>query len=177
MTSGLHARRTVPRPRVTPKKKPPDRPRPPAETSRHGDTSPERDIAVLEVDGDIDLATAPALLERGLALLARGHRHLVLDMSAVDYADPSGINAVLDLLYGAHDRRGTLRLIHVPDRLERQLRLTGLAELVVTTSRPGTPTAEDSAPRPPTEAHAVSALDPRRGNGSVENTTSTATSK
>lgn len=45
---------------------------------------------VVRVDGEVDMATAPALRERLLAAIADGDGVVVVDVSGVDFMDSSG---------------------------------------------------------------------------------------
>jgi anti-anti-sigma factor len=51
--------------------------------------------ACLEVSGEIDMKTAPALEEAVLGLLAERPRRLVLDFSGVPFCDSSGIGVLV----------------------------------------------------------------------------------
>jgi anti-anti-sigma factor len=53
--------------------------------------------ARLNVAGEIDMATAPALEEAALALLEERPRRLVLDFSRVPFCDSSGIGVLVRL--------------------------------------------------------------------------------
>jgi anti-sigma B factor antagonist len=64
--------------------------------------------AVLTVAGDPDPATAPRLREQDQALLAGGPLRLLLDLSAVDFCDSSGLGAVLGLWHQATAGKSSL---------------------------------------------------------------------
>ncbi|MFI6334905.1 STAS domain-containing protein [Streptomyces sp. NPDC050535] len=105
-------------------------------TAQHTDG----DLALAQVAGDLDVATAPHLRAQALALIEQGHRHLILDLAAVTFCDSSGFNALVGIYRCAKTADGTLVLAAVPDRLERLLDLTGLSTLL---------------PAHPTAAHAL----------------------
>ncbi|MET7686163.1 STAS domain-containing protein [Streptomyces sp. NPDC005423] len=100
----------------------------------------EGDLALAHIAGELDLTTAPLLRAQALALIEQGHRHLILDLSAVTFCDSSGFNALIGILRCAKTADGTLVLAAVPDRLQRMLHLTGLNTLL---------------PAHPTAAHAL----------------------
>jgi len=81
-------------------------------------------IAVLR--GGLDLTSAPALREKLLGLLRPGASRLIVDLSAVGYADASG----LAVLVGAGRRAGLLggwlRLAAPTPDVARVLSATGL---------------------------------------------------
>lgn len=110
-------------------------------TAQHTDG----DLALVHVAGELDIATAPRLRAQALALLEQGHRHLILDLSAVTFCDSTGFSALIGVYRCAKTTDGTLVLAAVPDRLERLLDLTGLSILL---------------PALPTAAHALVAHTP-----------------
>ncbi|MFP8959160.1 STAS domain-containing protein [Streptomyces nanhaiensis] len=97
-------------------------------------------LAVADVTGDADYATAPVLRKRGQAAIDSGHPVLVLDLSGVGEVDSSTLGA---LRHHARAAGGTLALAAVPERLARMLALTG---------------AETVLPVHPTVGEAVTAL-------------------
>lgn len=97
-------------------------------------------LAVAAVTGDMDYATAPALRERGRAVIDAGYPALVLDLSGAGEVDSSTLGALIALRHHAHAAGGTLALAAIPERLARMLALTG-AETVL----PTYPTAAEAA--------------------------------
>ncbi|HVT67700.1 MAG TPA: STAS domain-containing protein [Trebonia sp.] len=85
------------------------------------------DAVIVALDGDLDIAAVPAVRERLLSLLGPGASRLVIDMSAVRYADASG----LDVLVGTRRRAillgGTLHLAAVQPEVARVMMVTGLS--------------------------------------------------
>ena len=57
-----------------------------------------QDIAVLTVRGEIDIATAPAMLEVLLPVLDRDSGPVVIDLSEVPFIDSTGVHALVDTL-------------------------------------------------------------------------------
>ncbi len=86
--------------------------------------------AVVAVLGDVDLHTAVSLRAYVSALLAEGVRHLVLDLSEAQYIDSTGLSTFIRLLHAARRNDGSLHLAAVPERLERMVTMTGIAELL-----------------------------------------------
>ncbi|MEV5355105.1 STAS domain-containing protein [Streptomyces sp. NPDC052693] len=86
--------------------------------------------AVVAVLGDVDLHTAVSLRANVSALLAEGVRHLVLDLSRTEYIDSTGLSTFIRLLHAAQRNDGSLRLAAVPERLERMVTMTGIAQLL-----------------------------------------------
>ncbi|MFF7253679.1 STAS domain-containing protein [Streptomyces microflavus] len=100
----------------------------------------EGDLALAQVSGELDMATAPHLRAHALALIEQGHQHLILDLSAITFCDSSGFNALVGIFRCAQAADGTLVLAAVPGRLARLLDLTGLNAVL---------------PAHPTAAHAL----------------------
>ena len=64
------------------------------QTANQGD----RDIAVLFVRGEIDIASAPVLIEVLLPVLERQTGRVVIDLSEVPFMDSTGVNVLVDTL-------------------------------------------------------------------------------
>lgn len=94
----------------------------PALSLSHRDCS---GICVVTPDGEIDLATAPALKSGLTALLAENYSRFVLDLSAVRYIDSTGLGVLVGFV-----RRlpvdGLMTIAAAPPRARRLLELTGL---------------------------------------------------
>jgi len=84
--------------------------------------------AVIRVAGDVDIDTAPSLRSTVGELLEDGHRHLVVDVSGVEFIDSTGLGALVGALKDAQSRKGTLELICTRARMLNLLHLTGLDE-------------------------------------------------
>jgi anti-anti-sigma factor len=58
-----------------------------------------RDVAssVVEVAGEIDLSTAPAVKEALDDLLADGERHVIVDLAGLQFMDTTGLHLLEDL--------------------------------------------------------------------------------
>ncbi len=69
----------------------------------------------LSVSGDLDLASAPLLAERAVALVPEAPGQLVIDFSGVTFCDSAGIRALLTVRNAA-------------ERAGRELRLTGVRD-------------------------------------------------
>ncbi|MFD9461802.1 STAS domain-containing protein [Streptomyces sp. NPDC060027] len=84
-------------------------------------------IALITVAGELDVETAPELRNRLADQIRGGHRHLLLDLSAVPFMDSSGINALLK----AHDETGraggSVCLVSPAPVVRRVLDLTGVS--------------------------------------------------
>ncbi|RNL79147.1 STAS domain-containing protein [Nocardioides marmorisolisilvae] len=84
--------------------------------------------AVIRVGGDVDIDTAPALRSAVVDLLEDGRRDIVVDVSAVDFIDSTGLGVLVGALKDTQSRQGTLELICTQRKMLGLLRLTGLDE-------------------------------------------------
>jgi anti-anti-sigma factor len=86
--------------------------------------------SVVAAAGELDIASAPRLLE-AVAMLGRpGTRALAIDLSALTFIDSSGINALRAAVRSAHER-GVGAIVAAPSvRVQRVLELVRLGEIV-----------------------------------------------
>lgn len=95
----------------------------PAQASLSVLSQPDATIASLE--GDLDIATVPALRERLLGVL-RGVRLLIVDLSGVSFCDTSGLAMLIGMQRHAGARRITVRLAAPRPQVTELLGNTGL---------------------------------------------------
>ena len=85
------------------------------------------DHVVLALAGEIDLYTAPKLQSELTSALAAGKSaHIVVDMSAVEFCDSTGMNVLLSCLRQARERGGELELAAPRPAVRKILSVTGL---------------------------------------------------
>ncbi|SOD72058.1 anti-sigma B factor antagonist [Jatrophihabitans sp. GAS493] len=82
--------------------------------------------SVLDVRGDVDFYSAPALRERLTDLLEEGERPVIVDLSAVGFIDSTGLGALVAALNLANERARTLSIVANQDRVTKLFRITGL---------------------------------------------------
>lgn len=88
----------------------------------------ERDSTVIaSLGGELDLVSAPAVRERLLSLLSPDASRLVVDMSAIRYADASGLAVLVSTQRRAVLLGGTLRLAALQPEVARVLKIAGLS--------------------------------------------------
>jgi anti-anti-sigma factor len=81
---------------------------------------------VAALRGELDIVSAPALREQLLGLLTPATSRLIIDLSAVSYADASGLTVLVGTGRRAGLLGGHLRLAAPPPEVARVLSLTGL---------------------------------------------------
>jgi anti-anti-sigma factor len=84
----------------------------PVEESFAYEVVPERDTARIRVTGSVDMATVPELDAQLRELCAAGFRRIVLDLSALDFMDSTGLRLILR--WDAEARRDGLAFALVP---------------------------------------------------------------
>ncbi|MFE3329418.1 STAS domain-containing protein [Streptomyces sp. NPDC059176] len=107
-------------------------------------------FAVLRVSGELDMETEQDLLIHAGRLIGGGHRHLVLDLTALTFCDSRGLNCLLSLNRLCLRMEGRLLLAGVGSRVMRLLTVSGAHQVVACFPTVGH--ALDAAPatdRPP----------------------------
>jgi len=90
----------------------------------------EADSWVLTIVGDVDLATAPEVLDAGNDVFAKAEpSRLVLELSGVTFIDSTGLGALVQLR-NLTQERGIALLLSSPSRsVSRAMSLAGLADV------------------------------------------------
>jgi anti-sigma B factor antagonist len=81
---------------------------------------------VVEVGGEIDVATAPRLRERIITLVNDGAHHLVISLEGVDFIDSTGLGVLISGLKRTRTRGGELTLVCTEPRILKVFDITGL---------------------------------------------------
>lgn len=91
--------------------------------------SPRDGVIVIALGGEVDVYTSPRLKQEMVGQIARGTRHLVLDLNAVEYLDSTGLGVLIGGLKRARERNGDLRLVCDNVRVLRIFEITGLTKI------------------------------------------------
>lgn len=78
----------------------------------------EGDTCVLYVSGELDLSTED-LLRDAVGAVAESHRHALIDLTAVDFIDCRGLNAIVDALETTGDVGAGMRVRGLPPSAKR----------------------------------------------------------
>lgn len=81
---------------------------------------------VVTLSGDLDLATAPKLRDALVKLATSGERCAVVDLSAVEFIDSTGLGVLVGCLKRFRSLDGDLRVVITTDRIARVFEMTGL---------------------------------------------------
>lgn len=93
------------------------------------DVSSRATSTVVALAGDIDIQTAP-LLREALAALPPSEQMVVVDLSAVEFLDSSGVGALVGAAAALREGGGSLRLACPPPRVQKVFRISRLAEVI-----------------------------------------------
>ena len=83
-------------------------------------------VTIARLEGELDIATTPALRERLLSVVGPGVRLLVIDLSGVSFCDVSGLAVLIGTQRRARMRGITVRLAAPRPQMAKLLRITGL---------------------------------------------------
>src|ERR1700733_7917865 len=107
-----------------------------------------RRTALIELRGELDIATAPQVADvlAGLAPGADGMRHVVLDLRGVTFMDASGLRELTRQNEYAHQNRHNLAVVRGREAIQRLLELTAVEEILVMVDEPQDLAPPSSAP-------------------------------
>ncbi|GGZ96909.1 STAS domain-containing protein [Streptomyces echinoruber] len=102
-------------------------------------TLPREDVALITVQGYLDVDTATEFQAHLANQLHHGRRHFLLDLSGVPFMDSSGMNIILRIYQEVRDLPGSVHVIAPAPAVRRVLDLTGVSITV-----PVSPSVEDA---------------------------------
>jgi anti-sigma B factor antagonist len=85
-----------------------------------------RDASLLELEGQVDLYSAPAFKERMLGAIERGKTHLVVDLTKVDFMDSTGLSVLVGSWKRVRPAEGSVTIVSERDEIRRLFELVGL---------------------------------------------------
>jgi len=86
-------------------------------------------IEVIDVQGEIDIYTAPRLRELLIDLVSKGSYQLVVNLDEVGFLDSTGLGVLVGGLKRVRAHDGSLRLVCSQERILKIFRITGLTEV------------------------------------------------
>ena len=81
---------------------------------------------VIEVDGEIDVYTAPRLREAIVAAIESDHTRLIIDVEKVEFLDSTGLGVLVGALKKVRADGGTLDIVCTQERILKIFDITGL---------------------------------------------------
>jgi anti-sigma B factor antagonist len=88
--------------------------------------------AVVHIEGEVDVASAPTLRERLVDLVSAGRHRLAVDLTDVSFLDSVGLGVLIGGVKRARAQGGDLVLVAPSGGVERVLDLTGLLSVIKT---------------------------------------------
>lgn len=85
--------------------------------------------SLIDLEGEVDVYTAPQLKQQIITLLDSGVKHVIVNLSAVDYLDSTALGVLIGGLKRLRERNGTLDLICPNQRIKRIFEITGLDKI------------------------------------------------
>jgi anti-sigma B factor antagonist len=86
--------------------------------------------AVLAVEGEVDLATAPRLREALTNLVNEGHLRLVVDLTATEFLDSTGLGALVTGLKRVRARGGDMKVVCTSPRVCKVFEITSIDKVL-----------------------------------------------
>ena len=86
-------------------------------------------IEVIDVQGEIDIYTAPRLRELLIDLVSQGEYRLVVNLDQVGFLDSTGLGVLVGGLRRVRVHDGSLDLVCTQQRILKIFRITGLTEV------------------------------------------------
>ena len=93
------------------------------------DYTTDDDLTVINVEGEIDVYTAPKLREKLIDLVNKGKFHLLVDMEKVEFLDSTGLGVLVGGLKRVRAHDGSLELVCTQERILKIFRITGLTKV------------------------------------------------
>ncbi|MEV0642782.1 STAS domain-containing protein [Streptomyces sp. NPDC050619] len=90
-------------------------------------TLPREDVALIRVEGYLDVDTGTEFQHHLANQLHHGRRHFLLDLSAVPFMDSSGMNIILRVYQEVRGLPGSVQIISPTSPVRRILDLTGVS--------------------------------------------------
>lgn len=91
---------------------------------------PAGEEAVVCFTGEIDIATAPEIVDVARRCLDRGHREVVIDASQITFMDSQGLRALITAEQTVRMAGGSLRVRRPSRQVRRLLELSQIHELI-----------------------------------------------
>ena len=84
------------------------------------------DCALLRMTGEIDVYSASQVRDEVIKLLGNGTRHIIADLSGVEFLDSTGLGALVGSLKRLREQNGSLALVATASKILTVFRVTGL---------------------------------------------------
>lgn len=89
----------------------------------------EKELPVIELEGEVDVYTAPQLKQQMISLLEGGSRRMVVDLTKVEYLDSTALGVLIGGLKRMREQDGNMVLVCPSPRIRRVFEITGLDKI------------------------------------------------
>ncbi|MDQ2817687.1 MAG: STAS domain-containing protein [Candidatus Eremiobacteraeota bacterium] len=89
----------------------------------------QRDISVVDLNGEIDVYTSPKVKETITDLIDQGHYTLVINLEHVRYIDSTGLGVLIGGLKRVREHSGTVNLVCTNPQIKKIFDITGLVKI------------------------------------------------
>lgn len=86
-------------------------------------------VSIIDLQGEIDVYTAPQLKQQILDMLDKGVIHIIVNLADVEYLDSAALGVLIGGLKRLRERNGTLDIICPNTRIKRIFEITGLDKI------------------------------------------------
>jgi anti-sigma B factor antagonist len=86
-----------------------------------------KEIAIVELTGDIDASTAPKIQAQVLPIIQSNNK-ILLDLSGVPYMSSAGLRVLLSLYRQTTAKNGSLVLVGISEEIEDTMSVTGFLD-------------------------------------------------
>jgi len=85
--------------------------------------------SIIDLQGEIDVYTAPQLKQQILEMLDQGVTHMIVNLTGVEYLDSTALGVLIGGLKRLRERDGKLDIICPNSRIRRIFEITGLDKI------------------------------------------------
>lgn len=93
------------------------------------DVRKQQDHAILDVNGEVDVFTAPKLREQLVDLVEQGQHNIVVSLEGVEFLDSTGLGVLVAGLKRVKVHDGTLAVVCTKEKILKIFRITGLTKV------------------------------------------------
>lgn len=87
------------------------------------------DIPVLRLSGELDLSSVPEVRRAIRALIEEGKVNQIIDLTALDFIDSSGLGVLVGGLARVREKQGEIKIVCANRRILRVFEMTRLTQL------------------------------------------------
>ena len=91
--------------------------------------SVQDNVQALDLEGEVDVYTAPLLRQEIMDQVDNGSPHLLVNLEKVEYLDSTGLGILIGGVKRAKEKSGSLKLVGPSARITRIFEITGLNKI------------------------------------------------